>query len=126
VGRAVPCCSSLSTSRDQLEALLGTFIDIFTEPRSLPPPQRQDHHICLLPGSALVAVWPHCYSQLLKDEIEKQCDMLHQGNIRECTSTFSSPVLLVKKADNSWRFCIDYRELNAKMVKDKFLMPAID
>jgi hypothetical protein len=49
-----------------------------------------------------VAVRPYRYPQLLKDEIERQCDeMLHQGIIWECTSAFSSPVLLVKKPDGS-------------------------
>jgi hypothetical protein len=52
--------------------------------------------------------------------------MLHNGVIRVNISAFSSPIILVRKKDNSWCIVVDYMHLNALIIKIKYPIPIID
>ncbi|GJY91280.1 ty3-gypsy retrotransposon protein [Tanacetum coccineum] len=118
---------STPSAQPELERLLARFDDLFQVPTCLPPPRSVDHRIHLLPNTKPVNVRPYRYPHYQKGEMEKLVnEMLSQGIIRFSHSPFSSPVLLVKKKDGSYRFCVDYRALNSVTVKDKFPIPTAD
>lgn len=52
--------------------------------------------------------------------------MLKAGALRECESPYSSNVVIVRKKDGSIRFCVDFRKLNRRTVKDAYAIPRIE
>jgi hypothetical protein len=123
----VPAVRTVTGGDALLEALLDSFGGLFAAPTGLPPKRAHDHRILLKPDASPVAVRPYRYPAAHKDELERQCAaMIDQGIVRRSDSSFSSPVLLVKKPDGSWRFCVDYRALNALTIKDAFPIPVVE
>ena len=53
-------------------------------------------------------------------------ELLSKGFIRPSASPWGAPVLFVKKKDGSFQMCIDYKQLNKVMVKNKYPLPSID
>jgi hypothetical protein len=111
----------------KIAMLLYTYIALFKSPEGLPPQRLQNHAIILKEGSQPVKVKPYSYPHSQKEQIEKMVKkMLDQGIIQPRKSPFSSPIVLVEKKDGSWRFCTDYRALNAITVRDSCPMPTVD
>lgn len=111
----------------QIQAILDRYHTLFQPPSALPPQRETDHHIHLLPQATPVNVRPYRYPHFQKQEIEQQVElMLQKGMIQPSNSPFSSLVLLAKKQDGSWKFCVDYRALNALNIKDRFPIPTVD
>ncbi|CAN6166061.1 unnamed protein product [Urochloa humidicola] len=111
----------------EIQSLIEEFAGLFEVPSELPPSRSCDHSIPLVEGAVPVNVRPYRFAPALKDEIERQVsEMLKQGIIQKSNSPFSSSVLLVKKKDGTWRFCVDYRHLNAITLKSKYPVPIID
>ncbi|XP_061357352.1 uncharacterized protein LOC133301690 [Gastrolobium bilobum] len=112
---------------DSLWQLLLKYQSVFAIPNALPPVRNMDHAINVEQGSRPVHVRPYRYGHYQKEEIERQVtDLMASGFIKHSTSPYSSPVLLVKKQDGTWRMCVDYRALNKITIQDRFPMPTID
>jgi hypothetical protein len=70
---------------------------------------------------------PYHHPRRFKDEIEKEIkEFLEMGHIRTSNSPFASSVFLVLKKDGTMRMCIDYRALNKKTIKKRYLIPRIE
>jgi hypothetical protein len=70
---------------------------------------------------------PYRLGPFINDKIQGMVDeMLANGIIVESSSPWSSPILLVKKKDGTYRFCIDLRRLNSITKRDVYPLPRID
>ncbi|GJS25500.1 retrotransposon-related protein [Tanacetum coccineum] len=110
-----------------LSELLASFEVVFAIPNTLPPHRTHDHKIVLQEGVPPVNIRPYKHPPTQKDAIELMVkELLQTGVIRPSHSPFSSPIVMVKKKDGTWRMCMDYRKLNQYTIKDKFPIPVIE
>ncbi|GKA33116.1 putative reverse transcriptase domain-containing protein, partial [Tanacetum coccineum] len=77
---------------------------------SLPPTRQVEFQIDLIPGAAPVARAPYRLSPSKMKELSEQLkELSDKGFIRPSSSPWGAPVLFVKKKDELFRMCIDYR-----------------
>ncbi|RWS20918.1 Transposon Ty3-G Gag-Pol polyprotein-like protein, partial [Leptotrombidium deliense] len=81
----------------------------------------------LLTDDKPVKLNPYKYSLAMRQELQRQItEMIELGVASPTISEYSSPVVMVKKADGEYRMCVDLREINKKIKSDNYPLPHIN
>ena len=107
--------------------VLQEFKDVFPdEIPGLPPKRDIDFTTKLVPRAAPVPKTPYKMSTPKILELKMQLQELFEKKyIRPSVSPWGAPVLFVKKKDGTLRLCIDYKQLNKGIMKNKYHFPRI-
>lgn len=81
----------------------------------------------ILTDEAPIYVRSRRMSQMEQQIVENQIQSwLKDGIIKESDSDFACPIVLTRKRTNEYRICLDFRQLNKKIVKFCFPLPLIE
>jgi len=107
-------CSS-SAERQVLAQLLMDYSDVFSyRDEDMGLTKVVCHEIPLAAGTTPIRQPTRWLGLEKEKEVSRQVqDLLNRDLIEPAHGAWSSPVVLVKKKDGSWRFCVDYRKLNS-------------
>ena len=110
-----------------MDSITKLYQGIFDPLLGMPPESRVRHAIHLTPGARPVMKRPYRLSASQKESAEKQIlQGLQEGWLQPSISAWGTAILIVPKKDNTWRMCVDYRDLNALTVADAYPLPRID
>ena len=116
--------SMIDSERERAEHLLSSYCDIFSSSSDDIGQTDMAHNHIGTSADTPIRQRAHRASPAMRMEIQSQVDdLLRRGIIEESYSTWANPIVMVKKKDNIYRLCIDYRALNAVTVRDSHPSP---
>jgi hypothetical protein len=101
------------------------FLDVFPDDLSGMPPDRDVEFIIELQPS-MAPISRQLYKMTPKELVELKIQLKDKWYIHSSLSHWDCLTLFVKKKDQSWRLCVDYRPLNVVTIKNKYPLPRID
>ena len=107
--------------------LVNEFPEVFPNDQpGIPPEWEINFCIDLLPETNPISIPSDRMAPTELKKLKAQLkDLLDKGFIRSSISPRGASVLFVKKKDGSFRMCIDYRQLNKVIIKNKYPLPRI-
>jgi len=113
--------------------LLENHISLLGDPRTAKV-TGYEHHIRLMPGTNGISAGrevPEAHKDIVRDEVKRLLEAKTIIPAPEGLSPFVSPVVIVPKKDENGlltkkRFCVDYRQLNKKTVRDQYALPNLE
>ena len=119
-------CENMSTTEEhELHRLLNKFSSLFVSVGVFKQATQVKHSIKTTgpPIRQPLCRLTETLKGVVKDEVDK---MIREEIIRPSDSPWSSPIVMVRKKDGSWRFCVDYRKLNSVTCRHAFPLSRID
>nr|GEX60199.1 putative reverse transcriptase domain-containing protein [Tanacetum cinerariifolium] len=123
----VLCPNMVPKNEKLIEVIIGGLRRSIKGNVTASKPQTLEEAINIAQRAAPVACTPYRLAPSEMQELSNQLqELVDRGFIRPSTSPWGDPILFVKKKDESFRMCIDYREVNKLTIRNRYPLPRID
>ena len=112
-------------SRCPVAQVIAEFPDVCNASKLLPPAKHAVQHVIETSGRPVASKYRRLDAEKLAAAKAEFLSLEQQGIIRRSSSSWASPLHMVKKPDGSWRPCGDFRRLNLQTEPDKYSVPNI-
>ena len=124
--RQPPVPEHLSPLQQQLKDLFREFSDVFSQGEDDLGSTPLLENTIETHGPPLRQPYRRQNPAVRREEMAQVQQMLASDVIRPSNSPWASPEVMVRKKDGSLRFCVDFRQLNAAIIKDDHPLPRIN
>jgi len=118
----VSCCSLPQLTPEQ-EGRLEKFLSTIPKPSENPGVTALTEHHTNVGENTSVKQRCYLVSPKVQEAIRNEDKMLKAGIIEPSYSEWSNPIVMVRKPNGKYRFCLDFRKVNSLSKKDAYPLP---
>lgn len=121
------CCGISELNPEQVKRLEKFMDKEIPKGKDKPGSTSLIEHIIDVENHALIKQRHYSVSPKVQEKSNEEIDQMLQDDIIEYSkSGWSTPIVMIRKPDNTYRFCLDFRKLNSITKKDAYPLPKIN